>query len=43
MPAMNKILIAASLLAVVLCFAGLSGCKSDPHDTHIATGIAVPR
>jgi hypothetical protein len=41
---MNKTLIAATLLAVVFsALTGLSGCKSDPHEQHITTGIAAPR
>jgi hypothetical protein len=34
------------LVVMMLAVAGLSvlsGCKSDPHDTHIATPISAPR
>ena len=38
--------LAAVLAALVLStFAGLSagGCKADPHDTHIRTGVPMPQ
>jgi hypothetical protein len=35
----------AALLAALSAFTLLAagGCKSDPHDTHIHTGVSVPR
>jgi hypothetical protein len=44
MPGMNKSLFAIALLiAGVLLSFSLSGCKSDPHETHISTPVATPR
>jgi hypothetical protein len=40
---MNKTLLAVALLTCAMLSFGLVGCKSDPHDTHISTGIAAPR
>ena len=36
---------AAALLVLVLStVAALTGgCKADPHDTHISTGVSAPR
>jgi hypothetical protein len=39
---MNKLLVAL-LAAALLASAGVSGCKSDPHETHIRTNISAAR
>jgi hypothetical protein len=44
---MKKTMIAAALLALAVGSAAalttLTGCHSDPHDTHIRTTVASPR
>jgi hypothetical protein len=41
---MNKWLSVIALpLAVAVLACALSGCKSDPHETHISTTVAMPR
>jgi hypothetical protein len=41
---MNKTTIVAALLALALVsVATLAGCNSDPHDTHIVSGVTSPR
>lgn len=41
---MKKISIATALLVLSLTtLGGLTGCHSDPQDTHIATDVTSPR
>ena len=41
---MKKTTIAAALFALALgTLTTVTGCNSDPHDTHVRTAVASPR
>ena len=40
---MRSIMLATAVAVLSLSLSALTGCRADPHDTHISTPVVAPR